>query len=112
GQEREVADRVAAELRSFGLEVEEDGSAPETGSTAGNLYCALEPTDGAGGISLFLCAHLDTVPPEAALEPVLDEGVVRNAGGTILGADNKSAVAAMVEAFRRLVVERRPHAGV
>src|SRR5205085_4086836 len=28
------------------------------------------------------------------------------------GADNKSAVAAMLEAARRLVAERRPHAGV
>jgi tripeptide aminopeptidase len=106
-----VAERVAAELRSLGLEVEEDASAPETGSNVGNLYCALAPTNG-GGVPLFLCAHMDTVPPEAALEPVLEEGVVRNAGGTILGADNKSAVAAMVEAFRRLVEERRPHAGV
>src|SRR5207237_328021 len=49
GQERAVADRVATELRALGLEVEEDGSGPETGSTAGNLYCALEATDGDGG---------------------------------------------------------------
>jgi tripeptide aminopeptidase len=56
---------------------------------------------------------MDTVPPRAALEPFVDdEGVVRNAGGTILGADNKSALAAMLVAVRRLVAERLPHAGV
>ena len=32
--------------------------------------------------------------------------------GTILGADDKSAVAAMLEATRRLVAENRPHAGL
>ena len=36
----------------------------------------------------------------------------RNAGGTILGADDKSALAVMVEAARRIVEEGRPHAGV
>lgn len=40
------------------------------------------------------------------------DGVVRNAGGTILGADNKAAVAVMLEAVRRVVAERRPHAGI
>jgi tripeptide aminopeptidase len=59
-----------------------------------------------------LCAHLDTVPPIAALEPVVEDGVVRNAGGTILGADNKAAVAAMLEAARRILAENRPHAGI
>jgi tripeptide aminopeptidase len=61
---------------------------------------------------LFFCAHLDTVPPEGAIEPVVEDGVVRNAGGTILGADNKSAVAAMLEATRRIVAENRPHGGI
>ena len=37
---------------------------------------------------------------------------MRNAGGTILGADDKSALAVMVEAARRIVEEERPHAGV
>ena len=40
------------------------------------------------------------------------DGVVRNAGGTILGADNKAAVAAMLEAVRRVLAEGRPHAGI
>ena len=110
GEERAVADRVTEELRALGLDVDEDDAGARIGSTAGNLYTRLAPT--AEGTPLFLCAHLDTVPPVGALEPVVDDGVVRNAAGTILGADDKSAVAAMVEAARRLVGERRPHAGV
>jgi tripeptide aminopeptidase len=102
---------VLAELRDSGLEVDEDDAGSQIGSTIGNLYCRLEPTAD-GGTPLFLCAHLDTVPPDGRLEPVAEDGVVRNAGGTILGADNKAAVAAMVAAARRLVREGRPHAGV
>jgi tripeptide aminopeptidase len=112
GEEREVADRVAGYLGELGLAVDEDDAGERIGSTAGNLFVRIEPTAD-DGTPLFLCAHLDTVPPEGRLEPVVDdEGVVRNAGGTILGADNKAAVASMLEGVRRLLAEGRPHAGV
>jgi tripeptide aminopeptidase len=110
GDERKVADRVAAYLRDLALEVDEDDAGAQVGSNAGNLYARVEPT--ADGVPLFFCAHLDTVPPDGPLEPVLEDGVVRNAGGTILGADNKAAVAVMLEATRRLLSDGRPHAGI
>ena len=112
GAERPVADAVLRYLRDLGLDVDEDDAGPRIGSSIGNLLCRLDPTGGARGTPIFLCAHLDTVPPEDAIEPVVADGVIRNARPTILGADDKSAVAAMLEAVRRLVVERRPHAGV
>jgi tripeptide aminopeptidase len=111
GQERLVADRVLAYLHGLGLEVDEDGVGPSIDGTAGNLLCRLEPTVDAG-TPIFLCAHLDTVPPTGPIEPVAEEGVVRNATGTILGADDKSAVAVMLEATRRVLEEGRPHAGL
>ena len=112
GDERAVADRVTRELDAIGLAWEEDDVGPAIGSSAGNVVCRL-PGRSDGGVPIFLCAHFDTVPLEGELEPVVGEdSVVRNAGGTILGADNKSAVAVMVEAARRIVDERRPHAGV
>jgi tripeptide aminopeptidase len=110
GEEREVADRVLRYLRDCGLEADEDAAGPAIGSTIGNLYARLEPT--AEGEPLLLCAHLDTVPPAAAIEPEVVDGVVRNAAGTILGADDKAAVAVMLEAARRMLAENRPHAGI
>ncbi|HKP19371.1 MAG TPA: M20/M25/M40 family metallo-hydrolase [Gaiellaceae bacterium] len=110
GKERAVADRVTAELRELGLDVDEDDAGSRIDGTAGNLYARLPPT--AEGTPIFLCAHLDTVQPTGEIEPVVEDGVVRNAAGTILGADNKSAVATMVEATRRVVRDRRPHAGI
>src|SRR5215211_2175233 len=111
GDERAVADRVMAYLRELGLEVAEDDAGATIGSNAGNLLCRL-PGRANGGTPLFLCAHLDTVPPQGPLEPVVEDGVVRNAGGTILGADNKAAVVAMLEAARLILSENRPHAGI
>jgi tripeptide aminopeptidase len=110
GQERAVADRVLEYLRGLALPVDEDDAGAKIGSTIGNLLCRIEPT--AQGTPLFFCAHLDTVPPQGPIEPVLEDGVVRNAGGTILGADNKAAVAAMLEAVRLVVAENRPHGGI
>lgn len=112
GQELEVARLVRRYLRDLGLEVEEDDAGPRIDSTSGNLLARIEPTGSDGGMPIFFCAHLDTVPPDGPLEPVVENGVVRNAGGTILGADNKAAVAAMLEGVRRVLAENRPHAGI
>ena len=112
GKERAVADRVLDYLGAVGLEADEDDAGAKVGSSIGNIYARLEPTGGTGE-PLFFCAHLDTVPPEGPIEPEVGEDeVVRSSGGTILGADNKSAVAAMLEAAARLVEDGRPHAGV
>jgi tripeptide aminopeptidase len=110
GEERGVADVVLRYLRGLGLEPDEDDCGPRIGSTAGNVYARLEPT--VEGTPLFLCAHMDTVPPDGKLEPVVVDGTIRNAGGTILGCDNKAAVTAMLEGVRRVLAGNVPHAGI
>ena len=110
GEERVVADQVIEYLRALALPVDEDDVGTRIDSTIGNLLCRIAPNG--EGAPLFFCAHLDTVPPEGPIEPVVEDGVVRNGGGTILGADNKAAVAAMLEATRRIVAENRPHGGI
>jgi tripeptide aminopeptidase len=110
GDERRVADAVTRYLRDLGLSVDEDDAGTTVGSSIGNVYARVEGAT--GGTPLFFCAHLDTVPPTGPIEPVVDDGVVRNAAGTILGADNKSAVAVMLESTRRVLAENRPHAGI
>jgi tripeptide aminopeptidase len=111
GAEREVADRVGAYLTGLGLDWDEDEAGAVVESNAGNIFCRL-PGREADGTPIFLCAHLDTVPPAGPIEPVVDDGIVRNAAGTILGADNKATVAAMLEAVRRIREGGLPHAGI
>jgi tripeptide aminopeptidase len=98
GEERAVADRVTAELQALGLAVEEDDTARVTGAGAGNLLARIA---GRAERTVLLCAHLDTVGHAGVVEPVCEEGAWTSAGDTILGADNKAAVALLLEVARR-----------
>ena len=102
-EERELADAVTRLLRDVGLEVKEDDSAVVTGCACGNLIVRL-PGRGEG-TPLALCAHLDTVPLDRTPTVVVDDGVVRSDGQTILGADDKAAVAALLMVVRDLARE-------
>ncbi|HMG97952.1 MAG TPA: M20/M25/M40 family metallo-hydrolase [Gaiellales bacterium] len=109
--ERAVADRCLAYLRDLGLEAHEEPP-PLPGDEAGNIICRIPATAGEHGTPIMFCAHIDTVEPTAPIEPVLSGGIVTNARDTILGGDNKAAVASMLEGVRRVVAENRPHAGI
>ncbi|HEX3835316.1 MAG TPA: M20/M25/M40 family metallo-hydrolase, partial [Solirubrobacteraceae bacterium] len=101
GHERACADWVTAQLSAMGLEVSEDASGPAVGSDTGNLLARINPAHPDSPESVLLCAHLDTVPLAAPVEPVLVDGAWENANEGILGADNKSAVAVILELARR-----------
>jgi len=105
GSERACAEAVARELRTMGLDVEEDGAASETGAECGNLLARIP---GRTDRTILLCAHLDTVPEAGVIEPVVDDGAWVSVGDTILGADNKAAVAVILEVARRCAVESSP----
>jgi len=105
GHERACAEAVARELASIGIDVEEDGAAAKAGAECGNLLARIP---GRGERTILLCAHLDTVPEAGTIEPILDDGAWVSAGDTILGADNKAAVAVMLEVARRCAVESAP----
>jgi tripeptide aminopeptidase len=103
--ERACADWVTRELTSMGLQVDEDDAGARIGSDAGNLLARIPapsaPPAPRGPGSILLCAHLDTVPLTAPVEPVRLDGGWTNANDGILGADNKSAVAILLEVARR-----------
>ena len=84
GQERAVADRVRKCLEELGLAVEEDDAAERLGGTAGNLLSRLPATE--DGLPIFFCAHTDTVPPEAAIEPVVLTRGEKTITGTYYGS--------------------------
>jgi tripeptide aminopeptidase len=104
--ERPMTDAVAAALREIGLEVTEDNSGPQTGSDAGNLLTRIEGPEGSR--TILMCAHLDTVPLDAPVEVVREEGILYNRNEAILGADNKAAVAVLLALARRLTREGSP----
>jgi tripeptide aminopeptidase len=113
GSERACAERVIAELRALGVQVHEDDAGPRAGSDCGNLLARLPGARGTDASSqparsVLLCAHLDTVPLLAPVEPVLVDGGWENANEGILGADNKAAVAVLLALARHVRREGAP----
>ncbi|TMM16727.1 MAG: M20/M25/M40 family metallo-hydrolase [Actinobacteria bacterium] len=117
GSERQCAERVIAELRAIGVSAQEDDAGSRLGTECGNLLAhipaaaeaAADERDRDGGRCVLLCAHLDTVPLQAPVEPALIDGYWENANPGILGADNKAAVAVLLALARHL---RREGAGL
>jgi tripeptide aminopeptidase len=105
GEEREVADTILAELRALGLEASEDGAAGPARAGAGNILARLP---GRSDRWVMFCAHIDTVPHAGQVEVVEEEGVYRSRGETILGADNKAAIAVFMELVARHAKESPP----
>jgi len=95
-KERGVADYVKSRLGETGFEVEEDDSGTKIGGTAGNVI-ALKKGTKSGARAIFLCCHMDTVEPTDKLKITTENGIVRSDGSTILGADNKAGIAAVLE---------------
>ncbi|OAT86501.1 M20/M25/M40 family metallo-hydrolase [Desulfotomaculum copahuensis] len=109
GSERAVAGVLTARLEKMGFSVREDGAGQSTGG-AGNLIAVL-PAAG-GDAPLLLSAHMDTVEPGRGVHPVVTDGVVRSSGDTVLGADDKAGIAAILEAVRVVREEGITHGGL
>jgi tripeptide aminopeptidase len=105
GQEQACAHAVRAQLEAMGLSAEEDDTASLTGAECGNLLTRI---DGRSDRTVLLCAHVDTVQAVAPIEPVVVDGGWENANAGILGADNKAAVAVLLEVARRASIEGSP----
>ncbi|HYZ81067.1 MAG TPA: M20/M25/M40 family metallo-hydrolase [Solirubrobacteraceae bacterium] len=109
--ERVVAEMIRAWLAAHGVAAEFDDAGAVNGSDAGNLIATVPGSPGAP-VYLFV-SHLDTVESgDRPVTPHIDaEGVIRSSGETILGADNKAAVAAVMRvcaAAARLPESQRP----
>jgi tripeptide aminopeptidase len=100
GRERAAGEAIRTWLAEAGVEAAFDAAGAINGSDAGNLIATVPGA--ASAPRLLFVAHMDTVESGSeAIAPVLgDDGVIRSAGDTILGADNKSAVAALMRCCR------------
>jgi len=90
-----LAAAVRAELEALGWQVDDDGTGPE----CGNLIARSPGLDHAATPLLF-STHLDTVEPGRGVRPRVRQEVVESDGTTVLGADAKAGVAALLEVAR------------
>ena len=89
------AETVRTELEALGWSVEDDG----TGPSVGNLIARWRGS-GSDLPPLFFCSHLDVVEPCRGVQPRVRDGVIESDGTTVLGADAKAGVAALLETAR------------
>ncbi len=101
--ERQMADVVHGYLRDLGLDVLEDDTAALTGCASGNLLVRIP---GSGARTIAFCAHIDTVPVDGPPVVLVENAVVHTDGATVLGADDKAAVAVLLLLARDLVADQ------
>lgn len=111
-EEGRLAAEIQAWLESAGVSATVDDAASVTGGDTGNVVVQRRAVDDGRGSAcptVLFIAHIDTVQTHGTVvDPVVgDDGVVRSGGDTILGADNKSAVAAVLSV---LTQPREEHA--
>jgi tripeptide aminopeptidase len=104
--ERGIADYVKSRLSELGFEVQEDDTGTRIGGNAGNVIAFRRGT-ATSGRAIFLCCHMDTVEPTSDLQIKIADDVVRSDGKTILGADNKAGIAAVLEGIESFLSTNR-----
>ncbi|HPQ46463.1 MAG TPA: M20/M25/M40 family metallo-hydrolase [Clostridia bacterium] len=92
--ERLMADFIMDRLRGIGYEPYEDDAGEKAGGTAGNVICLLEGEPELDSV-MFL-AHMDSVYPCKGKVPIIKDGYIVSEGDTVLGSDDLSGVAAML----------------
>ncbi len=110
-EEADVAARVRADLEALGIEVEVDDAGTKVGGNTGNVIARVKGTV-EGAPPIFLAAHMDTVVPGKGVKPVIDGDIIRTDGTTVLGGDDKSGVAIIVEVIRTLREKNIPHSDI
>lgn len=107
GRERRMAAFLKSKLSDLGFDVYIDDAAQKTGTETGNIIARL--TGSAEAIPILFSAHMDTVAPGRGIKPVEENGIIRSVGNTILGADDKAGIAAILEAVRLIRENKLPH---
>jgi tripeptide aminopeptidase len=98
--EASLAAAIVAWLTKAGIDATVDDSAGVTGSDIGNVIARLATAPDRP--TVLLVTHMDTVQPVgSSVDPILEDGVIRSRGETILGADNKAGVAAVLSVLAR-----------
>ncbi len=100
--EQKAASFIAKKLKKAGAQV----SLLPCGESA-NLLAVLEGD--AGRQPVLFSGHMDTVNPCENIHPVVTETRISSDGTTVLGSDDKAAIAMFIEALEVIKENRLPH---
>ncbi|QXE00348.1 M20/M25/M40 family metallo-hydrolase [Terribacillus sp. DMT04] len=111
GEEQEIAKVLKKKFTDLGVHVQEDNSMEKTGHGANNLICTWEGTV-EGKENIYFTSHMDTVVPGKGIKPQIKDGYITSDGSTILGADDKAGLAAILETVQVYNEQKLPHGTV
>jgi tripeptide aminopeptidase len=97
-EERNIADFLIEKLENLGLEVIVDQAGEKVGANSGNIIAKLNGNTKVATPIMF-AAHMDTVVPGKNINPLREGEKIISTGETILGADDKAGIAAILEAL-------------
>ncbi len=86
GHEEAIGRELFSRFTELGCSVSQD--------RVGNLVAVLE---GDRPDTILISTHMDTAGTDVGIKPIIDDGVIRTDGSTILGADDKSGIAGCIE---------------
>ena len=109
--EREMADYLIGVFAENQIILEEDEAGSCYGGNSGNLYGYWKGT--LEGDPILFSMHMDTVEPAKGKKAIVHEdGKITSDGKTVLGADDLSAIAEVIEAVRSITEQKTAHRDV
>ena len=109
--ENQEAELLVKKLHELGMEPQVDRAGEQCGGTTGNVWGFLKGNV-PGALRLFFEAHMDSVAPTTGTHVIEKDGVLYSDGTTTLGGDDKSGVAAVLEAMQCIVENELPHGDI
>lgn len=112
GKEKAVSDLIVARLREAGcppewIQIDDAHTRIPGNFETGNLIVTFPGT--VSGPRLMFSGHMDTVPLVRGAVPVLKGEHIVPEGNTALGADNRTACAAILTLAESILREKKPH---
>lgn len=108
GREGKIRDLLVQHFTMRGLQPEEDNAGEILNTQSGNLLVRIAGT--VDKPPVLFAAHMDTVKPGEDIKAIIgDDRIIRSQGDTILGSDDKAAIAALLEAYEVIREHDLPH---
>ncbi len=109
-KEKVFAEVLTSKLQALGFETFIDNAGEKCEGNTGNVLARLKGNKSAPAV--LFGAHMDTVVPGENINPRIVDDVIYSDGTTILGADDKAGIAAILEAIRHIKENNLPHGDI
>lgn len=110
-KEKEVGLKLKKDMEEIGGECFFDGAGKIVQGNVGNLIVKIRGNEPESS-PILLSAHMDTVGPAEGIKPKIEDGIIKSDGTTILGSDDKSGLAIIIEVVRTLKERNIPHGDI